>query len=227
MNPSSQPPLAPPAKYGRLDRAYQSLEYMAFGRGLERARGHYLNRLSDCRRIAIFGAGDGRVLAPLLAAAPHAECLSIDADAQMTRLAEARAREANAETRVRFTTADARTVELDPASFDALVTQFFLDCFTAEDLDRLIPKIGAALTQNGLWLFADFAIPARPAYARLRAKLWVALLCAFFRWRAGHPLRSLPPMEPLLVKHGFQREETFDQSAGLIRSAVYRRRQAV
>lgn len=210
--------------YGRIARLYRLLEYVAFGRSLIAARAAFLEYLGDAQLVGVFGAGDGRCFDALLKAAPHARFVSIDSDPIMTSLARGRVECLAGTGRVDFICDDARKVRRAPGSYDAVVTQFFLDCFPADELDRVITTIGESLSPRGPWLFADFALPQQPGVARLRAMLWIRVLCTFFRWQTGHPLRSLPPMEALLERSGFHCEAERPRNAGLIRSAVYRRK---
>ena len=60
--------------------------------------------------------------------------------------------------------ADALTVPLKPSSYDLIVTHFFLDCFDAPGLERLIDRIQEAAEPGALWLISEFREPrwARP-----------------------------------------------------------------
>lgn len=210
--------------YGRIARLYKVLEYVAFGRSLEAARATFLEHLAEAKSVGVFGAGDGRCFDPLLSAAPQAHFSSIDSDPVMTSLARARVHALSGAERVEFICTDVRRLPPSRGAYDAVVTQFFLDCFTTEELQGVIAVVGESLAPGGPWLFADFALPEKPGLARLRATLWIRVLCAFFRWQTGHPLRSLPPMEALLERNGFSCEVERVRNAGLIRSAVYRRK---
>lgn len=215
-----------PPTYGRIAPLYRTLEYIAFGRALQQARSEFVDQLRLSKQVIVFGPGDGRCFENLLPAAPEAEFISIDSDPRMTSLARRQVDRLGATQRIHFICDDVRNVSL-PETYDAVVTHFFLDCFDAPELDALIPRIGAGLVETGAWLFADFAIPFTPFLARWRAQIWVRGLCLFFRSQAGHTLSTLPPMEPLLLKHGFGCVAARDRQAGLIRSAVYRRKKQV
>jgi ubiquinone/menaquinone biosynthesis C-methylase UbiE len=207
--------------FDRVARIYQLLERAAFGRALERARFRYLDRLADCREILIVGEGDGRVLERLLSIAPHASVRCIDSSAAMLDLARRRL-ETTARMRVQFECADARAADVDPMACDAVVTMFLLDCFSAQEVVRLVDRLGRGLRPNGLWLFADFSIPAA-GWHRVRAKLLVRFLYAFFRWQTGLAVRELPPSEDILRDAGFHVLESTTLRGGLLRTAVYSR----
>lgn len=214
--------MSAPANFDRLARIYRALEFLAFGRDLERARFCLLDRLAGCESILVLGEGDGRCLARLVHAAPRARLHCFDGSAAM--LARARARIAGAEAgrRVTFTQADLRTTEFTAQGYDAVVTLFFLDCFDAATTSALVGRVTRALRPDAGWLFADFAVPPR-GYPRLRARLWLALLYGFFRWETGLGARELPPSEALIRAAGFTAVETREHQLGLIRTVFFSR----
>lgn len=202
---------------------YRWLEYAAFGRTLERSRGAFLETLSGCQSVLVLGAGDGRCFAPLLAAAPAARITSIDVDPELERRARERVTALGAEHRVSFALGDVRNLPLAVQAFDGVVTQYFLDCFSADELDTLVPRVRDALQPAGRWIVADFSVPEEPGPTRWRARLWGWTLCRFFGWSVGHAPRKLPEIDGVLRKHGLALEREKRFSAGLVRAAVYSR----
>lgn len=200
---------------------YRVLEYAAFGRALETARFAYLDRLQACRDVLIIGEGDGRALERILRLAPVASVRCIDSSAAMLTRAEARINPAD-RSRVTFEHADARTVDVPADSFDAVLTLFVLDCFTAADVERVVARLVAGLRPNGLWLFADFVVPEK-GWSRLHARAWVTFLYAFFRWRTGLEVRDVPPSEEILHAAGLQTVESRTLRGGLLKTVFYRK----
>jgi hypothetical protein len=100
------------------------------------------------------------------------------------------------------------------------VTFFFLDCFTAEHVAALVGRLRPSLRPGAVWLFADFALPDA-TWARRRARIWLAVMYAFFRWRAGIEARSLPPSEAILAGAGLARVAVRTLRRGFIRSVVF------
>jgi ubiquinone/menaquinone biosynthesis C-methylase UbiE len=214
-------PSAPP-DFDRLARGYRALEFLSFGRDLERARTCHVERLSACREILILGEGDGRYLARLVAAAPNARIHCVDASGAMLARATARVAGTGARERVTFEHADAFALRLAPGRYDAVVTLFFLDCFRPEAAAVLVDRVRTSLRPDALWAWADFAVPPR-GWARLRARAWLALLYAFFRWETGLTARELPPTEEILQRAGFRLETAREFQGGLVRSALFSR----
>jgi ubiquinone/menaquinone biosynthesis C-methylase UbiE len=212
-----------PRSFDRLARPYRALEFLAFGADLERARFAHLEVLRDCRSILIAGEGDGRCLHRLLALAPQAEITCLDVSPRM--IAQARARiagEPAAAARVRFVEADARIWIPTGKPVDAIVTLFFLDCFSSNECTAIVDRWLPVLRAEGTWLWADFALP-EAGWRRARARAWLALLYAFFRWQAGLSVRTLPPVEAILSDRGLApfRDRTLQR--GMLRSVAFRR----
>lgn len=211
---------SPTANFDRLSRIFCPLEFLAFGRDLERARFYFLATIRDCREILVLGEGDGRALARLVEIAPQARFHCVDSSAAMLARAEARLSNHPARHRVTFTHADIFAAHFLPAHYDAVTTFFFLDCFSAEQVAAIIARVKPGLRSEAQWLFADFVLPPR-GLLQLRARAWLAVLYAFFRWQTGLAVRELPPSEQLLREAGFACRQTREFQAGLVRSAVF------
>lgn len=209
------------ANFDPLAGIYRGLEFLAFGGDLERTRFCLLDRLGDRRSILVLGEGDGRALARLVRVAPQAQIHCIDFSAAMLARAQARLADTEAEARVTFEQADVLGVEFRPAHYDAVVTLFLLDCFDADQVAGLVSRIRDALQPGAAWLFADFVLPARGP-ARLRARVWLGGLYAFFRWQTGLRIRTLPPSEDLIQAAGFKPEARRTFQWGLLRSVLFR-----
>ena len=206
-------------RIGRLAPWYRWIEYAAYGRALERRRFAFLRRLAGARRVLILGEGDGRTIARLLRIAPRADFDVVEVSPEMIALARGRVRDSG---RVHFQQSDARTQSWLAGSYDGIVTNFFLDCFTDEDLTRLIPKLADALTPEGIWIVGEFAIPPR-GWRRLHARSWIWTMYRFFGITTGLRAQRLPAIERLMREAGMMRVEQQSERAGLMISEVWRR----
>jgi ubiquinone/menaquinone biosynthesis C-methylase UbiE len=207
--------------FDRLARVYQPIEYLVFGRGLQRCRVAFVPQLADCRRVLILGEGDGRFLAAFLRANPIATVDVLDVSARMAQLAQRRiAALPGATERVRFTVADARTAELPGATYDAIVTNFFLDCFPADQLDTLIGRLSQTLLPGGRWVVGDFNMPPTGA-PRMRAALKLAVMYGFFRLAAHLPAGRLVDPAPMLRRYGLELCEERIWQGGFLRAQMW------
>jgi SAM-dependent methyltransferase len=202
---------------GHLARCYQLIEYMAFGRALERRRFAFLPRLADARRVLILGEGDGRALQRLLKLAPQARFDVVESSSEMITLA--RRRTGNPD-RVRFVNQDVNGFAFSAGRYDAILTLFFLDCFSEDDARRLIQQLETALAPGGLWLVSDFAIPPK-GWRRWHAWVWIFVMYRFFGWTTGLQVRTLPPIGSLLQESGLHRIAFEFERAGMIVSEVW------
>jgi ubiquinone/menaquinone biosynthesis C-methylase UbiE len=198
----------------KIARAYRWLEYMAFGRALERRRFRFLADAAGARRALLLGDGDGRFLARL--ASLSGACIDcVDVSARMLDLARREVRKSRAGARsIAYRHTDALTLPLAPAEYDLIVTHFFLDCFNGRDLECLIDRTASAAQPGALWIVSEFRQP------RWAAPLLSALYL-FFRVTTGLTTRRLTDHRPLLAKHGFRlkREET--SRLGLLASELW------
>ena len=219
MKASPAPVDGGPPDYDGLARTYRALEYLAFGRSLEAARFCFLERLQRRKRILLLADGDVRCLARALRLHPQLEATCVDASAAMLRRAAGRL--SGQETaRARLIHADARVYDPPPGTFDAVVTHFFLDGFTDQDVRRIVARVAPSLHPMAPWLIADFALPDR-APARWRARVWLLFLYGFFRWQTGLRVGHLPEIGPAMAEAGFDRLAFRDFQGGMIRSSIF------
>ena len=101
--------------------------------------------------------------------------------------------------RLRTQQANALTLPLD-ATYDLIVTHFFLDCLTQPELDSLVPRIANHLQPGALWLLSDFHIPAN--LAKLPARLLVRALYLAFRILTNLRTTALPDHTTSLQQSG-------------------------
>ena len=210
-----------------LARWYRWLEYAGWGRELERRREQFLPEVADARRVLMLGEGDGRFLAAFLKSNPRAEVDYVDLSARMLALAAQRARTTpgtgDVTSRARFHHADARTWPLPSAGvYDLVVTHFFLDCFTTEQLPPLLDRLASSTTPRARWIVSEFHQPTR-GLAAWRAFLWITALYGFFRLATGLRVRALPVHRPALQALGFRLERAVTADAGLLVSELWQR----
>lgn len=199
--------------FDRLAPFYQAMERITAGGRLQRCRVAFLDEIPPPRRVLILGEGRGGFLAELRKRHPAAEVVVVDASARMLESAKARAGKSGVE----FVHADILGWSPERAGFDLIVTHFFLDCFTAGELARLIPRIAEWAAPEADWLLADFEI-APKGFARLRSQWIVALLYRFFRITCGLRADALVPPDGLLAAAGFRRSRRITREWGLLKS---------
>ena len=202
-------------------RHYRWLETIIFGNALQRARTYWIDTIGRPRRALILGEGNGRFLCELVRAYPKIDVDCVDASETMLQLARARLRRTHPESvsHVHFICDD--ILKWSPQeSYDLFVTHFFLDCFSARQLQTIIAKLARAIEPGGVWLIADFTLP-RNTFARARARLWLRMMYTFFRAVAGIAANELVDPSPYLDRHGFVRGWQNVSRGRMLRSEVY------
>jgi ubiquinone/menaquinone biosynthesis C-methylase UbiE len=179
--------------FDRVAPFYRSVETIAFGNALQRARIRWLRAIPSPGRALIVGEGNGRFVSELLKLHPGVEIDCVDASAAMLKLAGAcLAQDSVTPPAVRFLQRDVRewtTTE----RYDLIVTHFVLDCFEAVEVKMVVEKLARVATADATWLLADFTAP-QSTFARMHAKAWLRAMYFFFRLTAG--LRTIELVDP-------------------------------
>ena len=189
-----------------IARAYRWIEYAAFGRSLERCRFATLPFTAETRTVLILGEGDGRFLARLLRGNARATVDVIDASARMLELARGRVPDGPA----------------GSDSYELIVTNFFLNCFSPVTAAALIAKWAGVLKPGGLWLVGEFNEP-ESGIRRLHARVWRVALYRFFQLTTKLEASRLPPYTTLLASANLALVERNESRFGLMISQVWRK----
>lgn len=201
-----------------IARCYRWLEYLTFGRALERRRREYLDEVADARSVLILGDGDGRFTAEFVKRNREAIVDSVDLSPRMLALAKRRTGDAR---RLHFWRGDAIVIEL-PQKYDLIVSHFFLDCFMEGDLDLLVTRVSDAARPNARWLVSEFCLPSG-GMRRFGARLLIRAMYWAFQIATGLKANRLPGYSTLFTQHGFRRVRHVSATGGLLVSELWER----
>jgi SAM-dependent methyltransferase len=204
--------------FNRLVHIYRWMEWAAFGPFLAFCRSTYLQEMRERRRVLIIGDGDGRFTAKLLQSNPEVTVDAVDASRAMI-LALRRRAGGNAG-RLRTQILDAR--DWQPplgASYDLIVTHFFLDCLTTAEISDLAARARSAAAPGAIWVLSEFAIPSN-WFGLLIAGPIVRALYRVFRLIAGLSVNRLPDYSLALQSAGFLPRSARAQLRGLLISEL-------
>jgi SAM-dependent methyltransferase len=203
---------------------YGWMEWLLAGRKLQQCRTAFLPEVQQAQRVLLLGEGNGRFLGAFARANSSANITVVDASAAMLRAAKQRAAAIipESERRIQCIHADALNWSPPGGAYDLIVSNFFLDCFRADQLAGLVPRLAAAASADAQWIVCDFCLPAR-GLARWRAQGIVALMYCFFRTVTRLPARSLTPVDPLLQRAGFELRGRILSEWGLLHADRWQR----
>ena len=202
---------------------YRALETITFGNSLQRARVACLDEINSPRRALIVGEGNGRFLSAVLQRHPLIRIDCVDSSERMLDLARRHVLETNPEEigRVAFLRDDVKS--WTPTDrYDLIVTHFFLDCFSTQQVGSIVAKLAQAAGPKAAWLLADFRIP-EAGFARRHARAWLAVMYWFFRSFARIDARELVDPSPFLRAEGFTLERQQLFRLGMLKSQLWRK----
>jgi len=212
--------------YSSIARFYKLIESVTIGRPLLDARLAHLKRLAEgpaIQHALLVGEGNGSFLLPFAQQFPNTLITVLDESPAMLRVAQTRLEAAGIDTaRITFRQADMTTEQLPEGRYDLIVTLFFFDNFDAATVQQIVPALEHASSPSAQWLLSDFQIPAS-GWRRLRARIWLTILYAFFRCMARIPARTVPPTEAILATTSFKQIVRKTYSAEMLYSTLYER----
>ncbi len=211
--------------FSRIAPVYRWIEYFTFGNALQKRRCAFLREVGCSERVLLLGDGDGRFAAAyferqrtLSNRSIHVDFL--DGSAGMVQLAKRRIAAVGFQPgTVRFRLQDARTALLC-SPYDLVVSHFFLDCFSSDELRRMIPRIAAAMPPGAKWLISEFAIPPK-GLCKIAGRLLIRFLYLFFRLTTGIDQTQLPDYTGVMAGSGFRLIKHESAIKGLLVSQLW------
>ncbi len=207
--------------FGWLAGAYRWMEWLSFGPLLGLCRAEFLGRMGDCKHALVLGDGDGRFTGLLLRECQQIKVHAVDGSSGML---DALVRNCGADGH-RLTTerADLRCWQAPAGSadeFDLVVTHFFLDCLSTDEIFGLARRIRPKLSPGALWVVSEFAVP-QGWFGRLVAGPIVNGLYLAFGLLTGLRMRRLPEYGAALRDAGFVRIGSRARLGGLLVSELW------
>ena len=204
--------------FNLIARPYRWMEYLTFGRALQRCRTHFLSLLAERRSALVIGDGDGRFLAAFAAQNQNLIADAVDSSRSMLRLLTRRLHVAAPG--IHLNTHQTSALTFTPnCTYDLVVTHFFLDCLTQPEVESLCTRLVPHLKPNALWLISDFRVPDGPL--QLPARLLVRALYLAFRILTGLRTTHLPDYAEVLASTGFTRIGSHHSFAGILTSEIW------
>ena len=203
--------------FDRLAPFYRLMERIAAGERMQRCRTAFLDRITVPRSILTIGEGHGRFLTACLQKFPQAQITCVESSSAMIDQARKGLATSGLRTqRVCWIQSD--VLDWSPSKqHDLIATHFFLDCFRAEQLASLIPRITDAAAPGADWLLADFQI-APHGWRRLRSRIILTMMYAFFRIATQLPASHLTEPGQFIENAGFSLRDRIETEWGLLRS---------
>lgn len=200
-------------QFDRIAPYYDRLSELVYGKSLIEASGYYFHQLEGRKQILIAGGGSGEILERLDDLDMPFQIDYVDMSGEMIH--RSRQRQPFRNITVEFICEDLS--KLTPAHrYDAIITPFMLDCFTQNELEYVVVRIGGYLTGNGVWLFSDFVSTPQVSHRML-----IRMMYVFFWVSAGLKTRKLPDYSKAFRKAGLEPRASRSFLNGMVESRVY------
>lgn len=197
-------------RFDRLVPFYDTLANFVFGSSLIKSKECNLEVVGLQADVLVLGGGTGKWLNKLLDNNKSCRIWYVEASGKMIDKAR---KNLNSTDRVVFVHG---THELVFAQkFNVVITHFFVDMFTVEELIALRDKIFKDLKDEGKWIVADF----------VNEKYWHSIflkgMYLFFNIMGALDLTSLTDWQRIIQSNGFKGEGRYSFYSGFIRNVAF------
>lgn len=197
--------------YNRLAPFYTVSAKLVFGNTLQRAQEFFLDQIRDSDHVLILGGGSGELLTALLRQHPRVKIDYVDISPRMIELAR---RKNHNPDNVNFIIGTER--QIPGETYSVVITNFYLDLFNDQTLERVIHQLKPHLATNVTWLATDFVSE------KVWHKVFLGMMYAFFKIVTGIQTHTLPHWQGALTKAGMQEHISKKFYRGFIKSSVYK-----
>jgi ubiquinone/menaquinone biosynthesis C-methylase UbiE len=207
------------ATFDSIASFYPLLEQTVFGSTLSQARRIFITQVRAGNHILLIGEGNGRFLFEALTQTSADSFTVVDSSARMLAATTRRIATVDRCPHVELIQADILEWRSPAASYDRVVTHFFLDQFRPERIRRIVEKISRLATEDALWINVDFTSENQ----NLRQKFLMWVQYRFFRIFAGIESARLFDPGPWIRKAGWDILETKSLDSGWISAELMSR----
>jgi ubiquinone/menaquinone biosynthesis C-methylase UbiE len=201
--------------FNRIAPVYDVLARAVFGESIRDAQRHYLSLISPGAKVLVLGGGTGWILPAINSIAPDSEVWYVEASFSM--LNQAMKRINGAGNKVHFIHGTEADIP-NGISFNAIITNFYLDLFSPIELPGLLALLKGSLSDEGVILVSDF----------IQTKHWwhqwlLRIMYVFFFLSCGIDNKQLPDWRAAMRKCGLEERHAAQFLDGFIVSATFHR----
>jgi tRNA (cmo5U34)-methyltransferase len=190
---------------------YDFLVKIVFGRSMRRAQELYLDLLPAEGRVLILGGGSGWIAESLLRLHPEQRVTFVEASMKMLEMAEEKLREKSHQ----ITFIHGTHENIPEGVYEGIITNFFLDLFSTDDLSALIHRLRKHFKAGGYWIITDF----------VEEKWWhrpfLRTMYTFFKVTSNIGATQLPRWQGTMKKNGVREINSASFYGGFICTKLY------
>ncbi len=201
---------------------YDFLCFITSGNLILKSQLIYFDDLRDCRNVLLIGGGTGSFLVKLLRRYPDLNIISLDISPKMNNVAGQKILKAGLNSKnVLFL--DGTLADLPSNSkFDLVITNYYLDLYSSDELIYQIESISKYLSKNAKWLFTDFHLPLT-SIKNFLFQYVIVLLYLPFRLLVGLKINHLPNFDEGFRQNGIVELQSRKSLFGLLQTKLLQR----
>ena len=157
-------------QFNFIAKYYTFISRAVFGNSLEKAKVSLFNNIPDNAKVLIIGGGTGVSLAFLNRLKPQLIIHFVEASSEMVKIAKSKIDTGQVD--FYYSTIE----DFGGGNYDVIITEFFLDLFSENEIKSYIHLITHKLSKNGVWFDTDFR-----ATNSLSKKALLKIMYLFFR----------------------------------------------
>ncbi|MFZ9824370.1 MAG: class I SAM-dependent methyltransferase, partial [Gemmataceae bacterium] len=152
-----------------------------------------------------------------------AELLVMDESPRMLDLAKRRIANANPPINNQIKFRCANVFEILPLSgtFDLIVCNFFLDCFTSSEIGHLLGLFRQMILESGLLVVGDFRKPDS-IFGKFIGEFILKIMHVFFEKTSGISATELTDLHAMLLERSFQKAVEKKLFFGFLNSSIWK-----
>ncbi|HEY5692650.1 MAG TPA: class I SAM-dependent methyltransferase [Cyclobacteriaceae bacterium] len=189
---------------------YDKLVNLIFGKSILEAQHCHLELIPAHANILVLGGGSGKWVSEIIKTNKTCHILFVDASSKMMDQAKY-----NLEGVEQVSFIHGTQNDLPNLHFDVIITHFFFDMFTTQQLHMLIEQLDRQLNSPSLWIVSDFE----------KSKYWHSLMLKmmflFFKLSNTIENNDLPDWNDIMKSQHFKVSKTMSLYGDFIQSRLY------
>ncbi|MCB0487383.1 MAG: class I SAM-dependent methyltransferase [Cyclobacteriaceae bacterium] len=180
-------------RFDKIAPVYDFIASIVFCGAIRRAQETHLNEIPANAKVLVLGGGSGKWMGRMFQLNPGCTVCFIEASSRMLTLAKKN----NSKHSQQIEFIHGTHLDIPVVQFDVVVTHFFLDMFSDDNMIDLIAQIKQRMRENGIWLVADFV------NGRWWLNLLLLVMYSFFRLVGAIDAMKLPGWQSAIKDCGF------------------------
>lgn len=198
--------------FDSVAKIYDALSKFVFGKSMVDAQTFFLSEIPQRAKVLILGGGTGWLLEELIKRNASCEIWYIEASLKMLELSKKRLN--NSKLRIHYIHGTESSIS-SGTSYDAVITNFFLDLFAEKTCQDVVKKIESLIHPGGKWIITEFE----------NTRWWhgalLKIMYTFFRKISSIEASKLPAWKTIVSQQNLVESKSVLFYRDFIKTVVY------